>query len=113
LIYGKSWLASYKGSANKMSELFDGLQTDEFEKMVETFIDQEDPDAISPTALDEAACLELEKVATTSVELTDVIQEGKIIFDTPRDAPIVVDGNELVIGGLRLIVNLRPTFQSS
>ena len=31
-----------------MSELFDGLQIDEFEKMVETFIDQEDPDAMSP-----------------------------------------------------------------
>lgn len=95
-----------------MSDLFDGLQTNEFEKMVGNFIDREDPDAMSPTALDEAGRLELEQMAATNVELTGVIQEGQIIFDPPPDAPIVVHGNELVIGGLRLVVNLRPMPQS-
>ena len=41
------------------------------------------------------------------VELTDVIRDGQIIFDSPADAPIIVHGNEVVIGGLRLVVNLR------
>ncbi len=95
-----------------MNGLFDGLQTDEFEKMVGDFIDREDPDAMSLAALDKAGRLELAQMAATNVELTGVIQGGQIIFDPPPDAPIIVKGNELLIGGLRLVVKLRPTVQS-
>lgn len=35
------------------------------------------------------------------------VREGQIAFDPPANAPIIVQGNELIIGGLRLGVNLR------
>ncbi len=90
-----------------MSQVLDGIEVTEFDQLIEQFIEREDPNAMSAEALDQAARQQLERVATTRVELTGTIHEGQIAFDPPADAPIIVYGNELVIGALRLVVNLR------
>ena len=83
------------------------IETNEFDQLINRFIEREDPDAISFEALDEAARQQLDEVTTAHVELTGIVRDGQIIFDPPADAPIIVCGNELVIGGLHLVVNLR------
>lgn len=92
-----------------MSNILDGIEAAEFDQLMEQFIEREDPNAMSVEALDEAMRQQLEQITTTRVELTGTIREGQIAFDPPADAPIIVYGNELVIGGLRLVVNLRPS----
>lgn len=83
------------------------MKQEEFDQLIGQFIEREDPNAISIEALDEAARQQLEEVTTTRVEVTGTIREGQIAFDPPANAPIMVQGNELIIGGLRLVVNLR------
>ncbi len=90
-----------------MSKVLDGIEAAEFNQLVNQFIEREDPNAISFEALDEAARQQLDEVTTAHVELTGTIRDGQITFDPPADAPIIVHGNELLIGGLRLVVNLR------
>jgi hypothetical protein len=92
-----------------MSKVLDGIEATEFDQLMEQFIERKDPDAMSAESLDQAMRQQLEQVTTTRVELTGTIREGQIAFDPPADAPIIVYGNELVIGGLRLVVNLRPS----
>jgi hypothetical protein len=91
-----------------MSKILDGIEVTEFNQLVEQFIEREDPNAISAEALDQAARQQLEQAVTTRVELTGTVREGQITFDPPANAPILVRGNELVIGGLRVVVKLRP-----
>lgn len=89
------------------NEVLDGIEAAEFDRLVNQFIERKDPNAISLQALDEAARERLSEVTTTRVELTGTIRDDQITFDPPSDAPILVRGNELVIGGLHLVVNLR------
>ncbi|MBU0491433.1 MAG: hypothetical protein KKA73_20480 [Chloroflexi bacterium] len=89
-------------------KVLDGIQVNEFDHLVDRFIEREDPNALSFQALDEAARQQLDEVTAVRVELTGVVQDNQITFDSPADAPVIARGNELVIGGLRLIVNLRP-----
>jgi hypothetical protein len=88
-------------------KVLDGLEVGEFDRLMEQFIDREDPDAMSAEALDQAIRLQLAEVTTTQVELTGTIHDGEITFEQPDDAPILAHGNELVIGGLHLVVKLR------
>ena len=90
-----------------MSKVLNGIEVTEFDQLIDQFIEREDPNAISFEALDKAVRQQLDKVTTASVELTGAIRDGQITFDPPANAPIIVHGNELVIGGLRLVVNLR------
>lgn len=90
-----------------MNQIFDGVSADEFEASINQFIHREDPDALSLQALDEAARQQLAAVTTTRVEVTGRIQEGRIIFDTLTDAPILTHENELIIGGLHVVIQLR------
>jgi hypothetical protein len=90
-----------------MSKVLDGIEVAEFDQLIDRFIEREDPNAISFEALDEAARQQLDEVTTAHVELTGTIRDGQITFDPLADAPIIVHGNEVVIGGLRLVVNLR------
>jgi hypothetical protein len=94
-------------------KVLDNIEPNEFEQLIEQFIEREDPNAISFDALDEAARQQLKEVTTTHVELTGVVRGGQIAFDPPSDAPIIVRGNELVIGGLHLVVNLRQEQEAS
>ncbi len=91
-----------------MSQVLDNLEAKEFDRLMGQFIEREDPNAISFAALDEATRQQLEQVTTTQVELTGTVRDGQITFDPPADAPIIAHGNELVIGGLHLVVHLRP-----
>ena len=88
-------------------KVLDGLEVEEFDRLMEEFIDREDPNAMSFEALDQAARLQLAEATATQVELSGTIRDGQITFEQPGDAPILVYGNELVIGGLHLVVNLR------
>jgi hypothetical protein len=88
-------------------KVLDGLEVEEFDRLMEEFIDRKDPDAMSFEALDQSARLQLAEVTTTQVKLSGTILDGQITFEQPSDAPILVHGNELVIGGLHLVVNLR------
>lgn len=90
-----------------MNKIFDGISVSEFEGLVEQFIECEDPFAMSLEAFDEAVHLELDEMTNFQVELTGTIKNGKIVFDRPRNAPILVYDNKVIIGGLHLIVNLR------
>ena len=90
-----------------MSKVLDGIEVAEFNQLVSQFIEREDPNAISFEALDEAVRRQLDEVTTARVELTGTIRDDQITFDSPANAPIIVHGNELIIGGLRLVVNLR------
>jgi hypothetical protein len=94
-------------------KVLDNVEPNEFDQLMEQFIKRKDPNAISFDALDEAARLQLDEVATTHVELTGVVRGGQIAFDPPSDAPIIVRGNELVIGGLHLIISLRQEQEAS
>jgi len=88
-------------------KVLDGLEAEEFDRLMEQYIDREDPDAMSFEALDEVARLQLAEVVTSQVEITGTIRGGQIVFEQPSDAPILAHGNQLVIGGLHLVVNLR------
>ena len=44
-----------------------------------------------------------------TIELTGVVEKGAFVFDSPQAAPVIAHGNEVFIGGLRLVVKLRPT----
>jgi len=88
-------------------KVLDDMEVEEFDRLIDQFVDREDPNAVSFAALDEAARRQLAEVATAQIELTGTIHGGQIAFDQPTDAPILVHGNELIIGGLHLVVNLR------
>ena len=90
-----------------IGKVLDGIEAAEFDRLVNQFIERKDPNAISFQALDEAARERLDEVTTTRVELTGTVRDDQITFDPPSDAPILVRGNELVIGGLHLVVKLR------
>ena len=91
-----------------MSRVLDGIEVTEFNQLIAQFVERQDPNAISFAALDEAAQQQLDRVTAARIELTGAIRNGQITFDPPADAPIAVHGNELLIGGLRLVVHLRP-----
>ena len=94
-------------------KVLDNIEPNEFDQLIERFIEREAPNAISFDALDEAARQQLNKVTTTHVELTGVVRGGQIAFDPPSNALIIVRGNELVIGGLHLVISLRQEQESS
>ena len=89
--------------------ILDGISVDEFNQLIQQFIAHEDPNAISLDALDEAMRQQLAEMSTTHIELTGSVQDGRIVFDPSPDAPILTHGNELIIGGLHVVVHLRET----
>ena len=60
----------------------------------------------SSQALDQAAWQQWTAATTTRVEVTGRIQDGRIIFDTPADGPILTHENKLMIDGLHVVINL-------
>jgi hypothetical protein len=53
--------------------LLDGLESEEFDHLVEQFIDREDPNAMSFEALDQAARLQLAEVASAQAASRDYL----------------------------------------
>lgn len=61
----------------------------------------------SSQGLDQATWQQWTAVTTTHVEVTGCIQDGRMIFDTPADGPLLTYENKLIIGGLHVVINLR------
>lgn len=89
-------------------KLLGSLEPQEFEDLVASFIDRSEPDTMSFAAFDQAIQRLAEEAVAETIEVTGTIQEGAIVFDATETAPIVAQGNQILIGGLRLIVRLRP-----
>ena len=88
-------------------KLLGALEPEEFDHLVETYINRAEPDAMSFEAFDQAVHRLAQEAVTETVELTGVVQGDTIIFDSPETAPVIAQGNEIMIGGLRLVVRLR------
>lgn len=89
-------------------KMLDTLQPEEFDALIEAYAERSEPDALSFEALDQAARRFAQEAVAETIELTGVVEEGAIVFDPPKSAPVLARGNEVVIGGLRLVVKLRP-----
>lgn len=75
--------------------------------MVKAYIDRAEPDTISFEAFDQAIQRMAQQAVAETIELTGVVQEKAIVFDPPKTAPVMAHGNEIMIGGLRLVIRLR------
>lgn len=90
------------------SKLLGSLELQEFEELVASFIERSEPDTMSFDAFDQVIQRMAEEAVAETIEVTGMIKEGSIVFDATKSAPITAQGNEILIGGLRLIVRLRP-----
>ena len=82
------------------------LTIEEFDELIEGYIEHGGPDAVSFAAFGEIlADLEAESAQET-VELTGVVRGDTIVFDQPR-VPITVKGHEICLRGTKLIIKLR------
>lgn len=87
-------------------DVLGGLTIEEFDELIERYIEHGGPDAVSFSAFGEIlAELEAESAQET-IELTGVVRGTTIVFDQPR-APITVKGNEILLHGTKLIIKLR------
>lgn len=89
-------------------KILDTLEPEEFDALIEGYIERSEPDMLSFEAFEEAAWRLAEEAVAETIELTGVVEGGAIVFDPLKTAPVLASGNEVVIGGLRLIVKLRP-----
>ncbi len=85
-------------------ETIEDLTTDEFNQLVDGFIARED-DRIEPSTFLKAVAELEQKRAVKEVELTGVMINGQIIFDTP--APLPVGANTVYVGDLKMTLKLR------
>lgn len=88
-------------------KLLGSLKPEEFEELIESFIERPEPDTMSFEAFDQAVQRLAEEAVAETIEVTGMIEEGMIVFDALEAAPITAQGNEILIGGLRLVVRLR------
>lgn len=88
-------------------KLLGALEPAEFDDLVEAYIDRAEPDTMSFEAFDQAVHRLVQEAVTETIELTGVMQGDTITFDSPKTAPVIAYGNEIVIGGLRLVIRLR------
>ena len=89
-------------------KILDTLEPEEFDALIESYVERPEPDTLSFEALDQAARRLAQEAVAETIELTGVVEEGAFVFDPPKAAPVVAHGNEVVIGGLRLVVKIRP-----
>ena len=90
------------------SALPDSLQSTEFDALIESYAARSEPDALSFAAFDQMAQRLAQEAVAETIELTGVVEKGAFVFDSPQAAPVIAHGNEVIIGGLRLVVKLRP-----
>jgi len=88
-------------------KLLGALEPEEFDDLVETYIDRAEPDTMSFEAFDQAVHRLVQGTVAETIELTGVVEGDSIIFDSPETAPVITYGNEIMIGGLRLVIRLR------
>ena len=101
-----SWLLFLKSFEESDRKVLGDLTIEEFDELIEGYIEYGGPDAVSFAAFGEIlADLEAASVQET-VELTGVVRGDTIVFDQPR-APITVKDNEIFPRGTKLIIKLR------
>jgi len=83
------------------------LEAAEFDDLLSAFIERTEPDTMSFAAFDQAVHRLAEEAIAETIELTGVIDGGEIVFDATETAPVITQGNEVLVGGLRLVVRLR------
>jgi hypothetical protein len=79
----------------------------EFDSLIDAFIDRPEPDTLSFAVFEQATNQLAEQAIVETIEVTGVIHGDEIQFDVTETAPVITHGNEVLIGGLRLIVRLR------
>ena len=89
-------------------KILDSLDPEEFDTLIQGYIERSEPEMLSFDAFDQAARRLSQEVVAETIELTGVVEAGAIVFDPLKTAPVLASGNEVVIGGLRLVVKLRP-----
>lgn len=88
-------------------KLLGALEPKEFDDLVGAYIDRAEPDTMSFEAFDQAVHRLAQQATAETIELTGVVQGDTIVFDSPKTAPVIVHENEIMIGGLRLVIRLR------
>lgn len=83
------------------------LEAAEFEDLLSSFVERTEPDTMSFEAFDQAVHRLAEDAIAETIELTGVINGSEIVFDATETAPVITKGNEVLVGGLRLVVRLR------
>ncbi len=89
-------------------KILDTLEPTEFDALIESYAARSEPDMLSFEAFDQAARRLVQEAVAETIELTGVVEKGTFVFDPPKAAPVIAHGNEVLIGGLRLVVKLRP-----
>ncbi len=90
----------------------DNISHEEFEEAIEEYVTwASEWDGSLPADVFFGVWADLQRLAQEAVaetiELTGVVQGDTIVFDSPKTAPVMAHRNEIVIGGLRLVVKLR------
>lgn len=89
-------------------KILDTLEPTEFDALIESYAARSEPDALSFAAFDQMAQRLAQEAVAETIQLTGVVEKGAFVFDSPQAAPVIAHGNEVFIGGLRLVVKLRP-----
>jgi hypothetical protein len=89
-------------------EFLDTLAFEEFDGLIQDYIDRPDLDAISFEVFQQLA--DESNQPPVEVELTGMIRDGilRLRMTQPTKAPLQVRDNEILINGLRLVIRLLP-----
>ncbi len=80
------------------------MSDEEFDALVEQFIERGEDKVTLPTFLQVMADV-AEQRAQREVELTGRVVNGKVIFDTPTPLPVV--HNTIYVGDTKIVLKLR------
>jgi uncharacterized protein with ParB-like and HNH nuclease domain len=84
---------------------FEELSVEEFDDLIENFINRGDDRIELSTFLEAMAEIEKEKTLRI-VELSGKFTNGEVIFDAL--SPLTVQNNEIIVGDTKIVLKLRP-----
>ncbi len=106
--YGKNEYCFGNNYAEIMTnELLGTLDADTFDELIESYITQSESDMMSFEAFKQGAQRLAQQAITETIEVTGVVKDNKIVFESSEPTLVTVHDNELWIGGLRLVIKLR------
>ena len=89
-----------------MSErTFADLSGEEFDQLIEGFIERDDDRIELSTFLEAMAAIEAQSLQQV-IELSGTFDHGNVVFDSP--APLPVGRNEVTVGDTKIVLKLRP-----
>ena len=88
-------------------KMLETLEPQEFDDLVNAFIDRSEPNTMSFAAFDQATSRLAQEAITETIELTGSVRDNSIVFDAAGVAPVAAYGNQIFVGGLLLVVRLR------